>query len=117
MNDITTTDLSKFGAREIIETRDLLNAWIEHGLPDDFEGNEVTVMMNSNSGNVFLTNSEYQVAMMNGTKLESFYSCPYCGHEGFKDEMSHEAKDEECVDYMLSIGVVKIVTPSNRKRG
>ena len=57
-----------------------------------------------NSGNVFLTNANYDVAMMNGDTLESFYSCPNCGHEGFKEDMSHDG-DAECKRYLRDIGV------------
>lgn len=94
MNKVTTTDLSDFGYREITMTRDLLSAWLDKGLPDDFEENEVTVMLNMNSGNVFLTNSEFQVAMMNGDALESWYYCGNCGHEGFADDC--KLNDEGC---------------------
>lgn len=107
-NEITTTDLSEFGYREIKMTSELLNAWIESGLPDNFDNDGVTVMMNKNSGNVFLTNTEYQVAMMNGDKLESFYSCPECGHEGFKDEMEHEG-NSDCEEYLKQIGAMEEV--------
>ncbi len=83
----TTTDLSKFGYRELEMLRDIMNAWLDKGLPEDFENNEVVPMFNMNSGNVFLTNSEYQVAMMNDGELQSFYSCPECGYEGFMADM------------------------------
>lgn len=86
----TTTDLSKFGYRELTLLKELLSAMIEKGLPSDFESDGVHPMFNTNSGNVFLTNDEYQVAMMNGDDLESFYSCPECGHEGFKDEIGKD---------------------------
>lgn len=86
MDEITTTDLSKFGAREREMAAELLTA-SEKGFPRDFSDDGVTVMMNTNSGNVFLTNAEFQVAMMNGDTLESFYSCPQCGAEGFFDEI------------------------------
>jgi hypothetical protein len=89
MEEITTTDLAQFGHREKAMAADLLKA-MGKGLPEDFYEDGVTVMMNKNSGNVFLTNSDYQVAMMNGGKLESFYSCPECGHEGFFEDMKHE---------------------------
>jgi len=82
-NIITTTDLSEFGARERALLIKLLLAWQEQGLPEDFDNNEVTPMFNKNSGFVFLTNSDYQVAMLNGDKLESFYHCTNCGNEGF----------------------------------
>lgn len=104
MDEITTTDLSKFGYREITMAKDLLTAWVDHGLPKDFEDDGVTVMMNTHSGNVFLTNSEYQVAMMNGDKLESFYNCPECGHEGFQEDMEHEG-NKNCQEYLEQIGV------------
>lgn len=93
MRDITTTDLSDFGFREIEMARDLLDAWVKNGLPDDFNSLGVTVMLNRNSGNVFLTNEGYQVATMNGDTLESFYSSPYEGLEGFFDELLEEYKD------------------------
>jgi len=89
MNEITT-DLSKFGARERAMAAELLTA-SNKGFPRDFNDDGVTVMMNTRSGNVFLTNSDLQVAMMTGPEnareLESFYSCPECGHEGFFDEI------------------------------
>src|SRR5258706_694807 len=92
MNDITTTDLSKFGYIERVEARRLLETWETQGLPEDFEDDEVTIMFNAHSGNVFLTNSEFQVSMMCDGKLESFYSCLQCGNEGFDGEDGHEFK-------------------------
>jgi hypothetical protein len=106
-DEITTTDLSNFGYRERKMAAELLTASVEQGFPDDFEDDGVTVMMNRNSGNVFLTNSNYQVAMMNGNKLESWYTCPYCGHEGFKEDMEHDAQNAECTRYLEEIGVLE----------
>ena len=104
MNEITTTDFSKFGYREREMAEELLKASRLQGFPEDFEDDETTIMMNMNSGNVFFTNSEFQVAMMNGDDLESFYSCPICGHEGFLEEMGHGDDDEECQEYLKQIG-------------
>ena len=91
MNQITTTDFSKFGHRERKLAEQLLTAWNEQGLPEDFYDEAVTIMFNTHSGNVFLTNSEFQVAMMNGDRLESFYTDFETGEEGFKNELSEEA--------------------------
>lgn len=85
----TTVDLAKFGFREIEMLRDLLDSWVRHGLPEDFNQEGVHPMFNMNSGNVFLTNEDCQVAMMNGDGLESFYSCPECGFEGFYGEFEN----------------------------
>ena len=90
---MTTTNLEDFGYRELELLEELLKAMREQGLPVDFYNNEVHPMMNQSSGNVFLTNSEYQVAMMNGDKLESFYFLSYYGTEGFLDELIEAYKD------------------------
>jgi len=102
-----TSDFSKFGWRERRMAATLLTASCDQGFPEDFNDDEVTICMNTGSGNVFLTNSDYQVAMMNGDKLESFYSCPECGHEGFKDEMQHNEDNPECQRYLHDIGVLE----------
>ena len=91
---MTTTDISKFGGREREMLVELLNAWNEQGLPEDFYNDEVTPMMNTYSGNVFLTNSEYQVAMMNGDDLESFYYLSGTGREGFYDELIEDFEED-----------------------
>ena len=87
---MTTTNLSDFGYRELAMLEELLKAMREQGLPDDFYDEEVHPMMNQNSGNVFLTNSEYQVAMMNGYKLERWYFLSYNGYEGVLDELNFD---------------------------
>ena len=105
MNDPTTSDLSKFGARERSMLADLLRAWNNQGLPNDFEDTDVTPVLNMNSGYVFLTNDDYQVAMLNGGNLESFYSTPYDGHEGFWEDLQREYPNmgDEDQEYMRDI--------------
>ena len=91
MQDIITNDFARFGSREREMAEELLKAWREQGLPEDFENESVTITMNLYSGYVFLTNAEYQVAMMNDDTLESFYTDFETGEEGFKEELSEEA--------------------------
>lgn len=91
MKEVTTTDFSRFGSREREMAEELLKAWREQGLPDDFDNDSVVIMMNFYSGNVFLTNADYQVAMMNDDTLESFYTDFETGEEGFKDELTEES--------------------------
>lgn len=101
----TTTNLSEFGARERLMAENLLKAWREQGLPEDFYEDEVTIMMNTSSGNVFLTNEDCQVAMLNGDTLESFYYTPYSGHEGFLEDLieslDNERWEQEDLEYLL----------------
>jgi hypothetical protein len=91
MKPITINDFSKFGYRERKLAEQLLNAWNERGLPEGFCADEVTIISNTLSGSVFLSNSEYQAAMMNGDNLEIFYTDFRTGEEGFKNELSQEA--------------------------
>jgi hypothetical protein len=101
----TTTDLSKFGHRELKKLEFLLKAMREKGLPDDFDNSEVTPMMNVDSRNVFLTNDSYEVAMMNGDALEKWHTCSYCGHEGFLEDFKHEPADSDCTEQMKDAGL------------
>mgnify|MGYP003516290111 CR=1 FL=1 len=109
-NDPTTTNLADFGMREIEELRDILTAWLDHGLPDDFYEEDVVPMFNRNSGTVFLTNRDYQVAMLADGKLESWYYTPYSGYEGFLDDLvdmyneDPESWDEEDIEYLRDLG-------------
>jgi len=85
-NEITTVDLSEFGYQEIEMAKDLLTAYLDNGVPEDFIDDEIKIMFNKNSGYVFFTNSEYQVAFSDNGKLYSFYNCSECGHEGSKED-------------------------------
>lgn len=102
-NKITTTDLADFGDRELLKLELLLKACRTKGLPSDFNIDGIVPMFNTHSGNVFLTNSDFQVAMLNGYKLESFYNCPQCGHEGFLEDMDHNEENKECQEYLKEI--------------
>jgi hypothetical protein len=108
MESTTTTDLAEFGFRELDLAADLLKAYASHGL-DGFFHDGVQVMFNKNSGNVFLVNSDCQVAMMNGNTLEQFYSCPQCGHEGFKEDMQHGEDDKDCQEYLKDILQTEVI--------
>ncbi len=111
MRDVTTTDLSEFGKREMEKAGEILLKYasgdVTQRFEDEFWENDVTVMFNRQSGKVFLTNGDYQVAMENphsDGKLDMWYWCPYCGHEGFIQEMGHEPEDVECTEYLEQIG-------------
>ena len=95
MTDPLTKDLSDFGYRELRMATDLLNAYL--AARPDFLSDGVAVWLNRNSGYVFLSDENYNVAMLNGDKLEQFHSCPECGAEGFADEMPD---NNCCQDYL-----------------
>lgn len=90
-SDIYTENLADFGARE----RKMLAEILAQPLPQGFDDSGVKAAMNSNSGNVFLVNSDYQCAMMNGDKIELFHSLPYGGAEGFLSDLVEEYKPDD----------------------
>lgn len=83
-----TEDLGKFGHRERELLVSLLDEWNKNGLPDGFDYDNVRPAFNMNSGNVFLVNDSYQVAMMNEDTLEIWHSLPFSGQEGFIDDLT-----------------------------
>lgn len=106
------TNLADFGIRELIELRDILNAWIDgSGLPWDFDSDGVIPAFNENSGSVFLTNAEYQVAVLDDGILKSWYTTSYDGHEGTFEDLMHEAEssdwEQEDLEDLLNIAEIR----------
>lgn len=114
MTDNTVTDdLSDFGTRELWEAGHLLQCYAENC--PDFLTDGVKVWFNRNSGYVFLSDEDFNVAVIEdwqedgeGNRLKplglvQFFSCPECGEEGtdgFNDsshmcEACHEAEEKE----------------------
>jgi hypothetical protein len=91
-----TQDMSKFGYVERKEAGLLLSTYAG---PKDktrrFASDGVTVEFNPNSGNVFLVDEDYNVAMMEDDELVDFLNCGECGHEGTPSEFS-EYMDNDC---------------------
>ena len=96
MENYLTTDISKMDLSEV--TR-LLNAYQRENTTTAFKAlwydEETIPTLNQESGYCFLTNSEYQVAMMNEGMLSMFINCGECGAEEFEQEwVSHMGKIE-----------------------
>lgn len=97
MEDSTLIEASfeGFGYREMAMAAELLEAYSNS--PAEFLDQEtLKVCLNKNSGYVFLSDGEYNVGMMNDGELQQFFSCPECGHEGFKDDFEDH---KDCEGY------------------
>ncbi len=103
MDEIVTSKLEDFGFRERVILEKILHIWNTEGLSPIFYDEDVKFFLNKNSGCVFLSNEDYQVLMLNDDKLELFYSCPICSHEGFLEDMDHNPDNEECQNYLKEI--------------
>lgn len=83
--EIITADLSLFGRREIRLAADLLSAYCSQQA--DFLSEGLTLNVNLHSGFVFLSDQDYQVAMLDSAgKLRQWFYCPNCGCEGFEGD-------------------------------
>jgi hypothetical protein len=89
----TTTDLQDFGFRELRIAAELLNAYCDQ--PPGWLGGGVHLMMNRNSGCVFLTDEDFNVAMINGGALDAWLFTPHDGHEGFLDELIAQHRPDD----------------------
>ncbi len=96
--EIYTENLADFRSREWDEIRRICIAWEEAGMADGFYEEGIRFAFNRNSGNVFLVNDEYQVAMINPEtdKLELWHNCGNCGHEGFKEDCQIDDDNQYC---------------------
>ena len=101
MMDPLTTDWTQFGLKEIEEAKELLS----HIKEIETYG-KVEVFFNTHSGFVFLSDEESRTWMMNKDKIEEWYSCPICGHEGFLEDMEHGEDNEECIEYLRQIDAI-----------
>ena len=101
-------DLSKLTANALKEAIDILEAYRQFGAPCDFWDEGVQIAYNEDSGCVFLTNEDYQVAVLEDNKLVSLYFTPYEGLEGtFSDLVDMfndgEFKYAEDIEYLRDI--------------
>ena len=96
MSEVVVCDLSQFGYRELGLAAELLKAYADHGA--DFLGDGIKICFNTQSGYVFLSDEDCNVAMINGDRLEQFFSCPNCGNEGFKEEHGFDESSHLCKD-------------------
>lgn len=105
MKNIVTNDIKEFGMRERLMARELLATYGTKKDKTNFLSDGINVFMNKNSGYVFLSDEEYNVAMMNGDVLEDFVNCPECGHEDFYSEFRKHGNDC-CQEYADDMGFI-----------
>ena len=95
-NNALTDDLGKFGHKELEEAISLLDAMNRDGLPETFNNEDVKIIFNSDTGAVFLINSDLQVAMQDikedGTGVEL-----YLVHTLTTSEYEYQGSIEELI--------------------
>ena len=87
-----TRDLSKFSFREIGIAAELLTKYSDRydfwASDQDELAHGIAVEFNPKSGNVFLVDGDYRVAMVNDNgNLENWVDCSNCGREAFRSEL------------------------------
>ena len=93
-----TKDLSEFGFRELKEAGLLLTLYKSD--KDKSELSEkISIEFNPNSGNVFLVDEDYNVAMEWNGELVNWLNCPECGYENYLPEYLKESINQCCKNY------------------
>ena len=101
-------ELDGYGYREMVLAGEILTAVANGGLPEEFHSDGLAIEFNPSSGEVFLINDYYQIAMMNGDSLEMYYILPHSGIEGFREELEELDLNElhyEDAEYLKDIGL------------
>ena len=98
-----TRDLLKFGHREREEAARLLSALHTDKDKADMLSDGVAVEFNLMSGEVFLVDEDYNIAMMNGDILENWHLCPECGEEGFAEKFEGDDVNKCCLEYIKEV--------------
>lgn len=91
-----TRDLMDFGRRELQLAGNLLRLFRtdkDHTLR---LGDIITPELNPDTGYVFLIDSDFNVAMLNGDHLEDWLLCPTCATEGFISDLSKDSASPCC---------------------
>jgi hypothetical protein len=101
MENIVTSDLSEFGYRELKIAGQLLSTLKTDKDKTRFIDEGLTVFFNKKSGYVFLSDENFNVAMMNGDILEDFINCPDCGNEALVSEFN--AESDCCKEFLEAI--------------
>lgn len=87
---IISFHISEFSQAELREAGQLLIEYAKRNttsINPRFTNYNVTLCINTNTRNVFIYDDNYECMMLNGSKLEGFYTSPDEGFEGFFDEL------------------------------
>jgi hypothetical protein len=88
-----TKDFSEFGYVEREEAQKLLAVYGTSKDKTKLLGQGVEVYFNTMSGYVFLSDEDYNTAMLNvDDELEDFLVCSNCGHEDMASDFMESAK-------------------------
>lgn len=97
MTNPVTHDLREFGLRELKRASMLLESYKSGKDKTQFLGDDVRVCFNKNSGYVFLTDSDYNTAMLDDRLfLQDFLYCPECGYEELSSDFRENAINNCC---------------------
>lgn len=91
-------DLSVFGHLELTEVSNIFIAYKEGRITklanDYFDFSTIKICFNDNSGNVFLSDSEYNTIMLSDGILDLWIYTPYYGFEGSLNELVLDKLDD-----------------------
>ena len=105
VDEIVTSDLSQFGRADINEAQRLLSAYLFDNETKMLNDEGIQIYMNKNSGKVFLSDEDYNVAVVKEIQEGDTYKdllidwivCPECGYE--EDQHDFQWMAEQDTEY------------------
>jgi hypothetical protein len=101
------TNLADFGLRERLILVQLLGAWHNNGLPEDFGTSGVVPGFDQYTGDVYLTNEDGELCTLAGDGLESFYISPWASKSGLFSDLIEDYDDMHLEDQQWLRGIAK----------
>lgn len=95
------TEFNDLTLDEKKEGMELLSAIGSQNDKTKYLGDNPNVFMNQMSGYIFLSDDDYNVAMLDGDILRDFLNCPECSNEGFQSDLFKGSQC--CKDYVRHI--------------
>lgn len=94
-------DLSKFTFHELDEVITLLTVLRDQGVPYNCSKKNVQIVMDAETRQIFLSNDNADLMMINEGNLQKYFTCPVCQHQGFMDSLPmHNPGNDFCMSWV-----------------
>jgi hypothetical protein len=105
-------DLDEFGGHELNMAADVLRAFVNHMIPNDFCMDDVALIIDKFDRSAFLTNSDAQTLKLHDGALELWYNTPHDYHVGYASDLKSEYESNpetwyiDDVQYLIDCGII-----------
>ena len=112
---MNTNNISDLGSREIHMLNELNIAFNDYDfIKEGYSLEGLKWEFNMSSGYMFFVNDECEILMLDGDKLERFYTLYGTGYEGFADELLFDYEngnitDGDDIEQLQDLGIIPTI--------